>query len=112
MQQSSSAFLWRTDFIPDRSCLGVPVGRKCSACNGLVPQFLYNPQYISERFPSHHLPTVAGHQDIHELGHVGDVCWTNIQVLFVFDGVHMEYWRRCYLRSKQSYFTIVVTKQI
>lgn len=34
LQHYSSAFLCHTDFIPGRSCLDVPVGRKCSACNG------------------------------------------------------------------------------
>lgn len=34
---TSSTFLCHADFIPDRSCLDVPVGRKCSACNGLAP---------------------------------------------------------------------------
>lgn len=41
LQHYSSTFLCHADFIPDRSCLDVPVGRKCSACNGLAPEFLY-----------------------------------------------------------------------
>lgn len=36
----STTFLCHTDFIPDRSCLDVPVGRKCSVCNGLTPRSL------------------------------------------------------------------------
>lgn len=44
-------FLCHADFIPDRSCLDVPVRRKCSACNGLALLFLYELQYISKAFP-------------------------------------------------------------
>lgn len=51
LQNYSSTFMCHVDFIPDRSCLDVPVGRKCSACNGLAPEFLYELQYISEAFP-------------------------------------------------------------
>lgn len=50
LQHYSSTFLCHADFIPDRSCLDVPVGRKCSACNGLAPEFLHELQYFSEAF--------------------------------------------------------------
>lgn len=50
LQHESSTFLCHADFIPDRSCLDVAVGRKCSACNGLAPEFLHELQCRSEAF--------------------------------------------------------------
>lgn len=50
LQHYSSTFLCHTVFIPDRSCLDVPVGKKCSACNGLDPELLHQLQYLSEAF--------------------------------------------------------------
>lgn len=39
-------------FIPDRSCLDVPVGgeKNCSACNGLAQEFLREQQHLSRGF--------------------------------------------------------------
>lgn len=88
LQHYSSTFLCHADFIPDRSCLDVPVGRKCSACNGLAPEFLHELQSL-KHFPPHYLSTVARHQDLEEEGHVGNRC-AGIPII-VFDGLHMEY---------------------
>lgn len=102
LQLYPSTFLCHADFIPDRSCLDVPVGRKCSACNGLTPEFLHELQYISEAFPPHYLSTVARHLEEKTLKN-----WlykqrmfknTN-QVFTAFDGLEMAYYKRHYQRN-------------
>lgn len=47
---SSPVHFCAMHFIPDRSCLDVPVERKCSACNGLILEFLCELQHPSEAF--------------------------------------------------------------
>ena len=71
----SSTFLCHADFIPDRSCLDVPVGRKCSACNGLAPENSSKSYSLSlKHFPSYYLSTVARLRDLEATGRVGYRC--------------------------------------
>lgn len=75
LQHYSGTFLCHADFIPDRSCLDVPVGRKCSACNGLAPEFLHELKYLSEAFyPSLPLNCSKTPRPWRTLSHVGNRC--------------------------------------
>lgn len=80
----SGTFLCDADFIPDRSCLDVPVGRKCSACNGLAPEFLYE-------LPNRPWRSMPWRQQ---------VCENADEVSIVFDGLYMEYCRKHYQEHK------------
>lgn len=65
--------LCHIDFIPGRSCLEVPVGRKCRACNGLVPEFLHKLfMNIHEQSLARSPPTKQDDKNFD--GHVGREC--------------------------------------
>lgn len=61
-------------FIPDRSCLDVPVGgeKNCSACNGLAQEFLGEQQHLSRGFFSPHY--LSRHRNLEDAGQSGDRC--------------------------------------
>lgn len=100
MQHYSSTFLCHADFIPDRSCLDVPVGRKCSACNGLAPEFLHELQYLSEAFSSSLPLNCSKTPRPWRTRPCGQQMYENTnQVFVVFDGLHVEYCRRHYQKD-------------
>lgn len=91
LQHYSSTFLCHTDFIPDRSCLDVPVGRKCSACNGLAPEFFYELEVCLIRFSPSLPPNCNKTPWPWGTGPCGQYMYKNTcQVFIVFDGLHME----------------------